>query len=62
MHKGRIQPLHVLFSLYSEFKNSQVSGSGQELRAKLLSCAGLPVPRGFGKGRWPQQRAPKNIF
>ncbi|KAK2532848.1 Ift46 [Columba guinea] len=23
VHKGRIQPLHVLFSLYSEFKNSQ---------------------------------------
>lgn len=25
VYKGHIQPLHTLFSLYSEFKNSQVS-------------------------------------
>lgn len=29
VYKSRVQPLHVLFSLYSEFKNSQVSVSKQ---------------------------------
>ncbi|XP_037265944.1 intraflagellar transport protein 46 homolog isoform X2 [Falco rusticolus] len=29
VYKSRIQPLHILFSLYSEFKNSQVGSSGQ---------------------------------
>lgn len=31
VYKSRIQPLHVLFSLYSEFKNSQVCSSRQAL-------------------------------
>ena len=29
VYKSRIQPLHILFSLYSEFKNSQVCSSRQ---------------------------------
>lgn len=31
VYKSRIQPLHLLFSLYSEFKNSQVSKPSQAL-------------------------------
>ena len=42
VYKSRIQPLHVLFSLYSEFKNSQVSDPSQApltQLAALQSCS-----------------------
>lgn len=35
VYKSRIQPLHLLFSLYSEFKNSQVSNPSQALVTQL---------------------------
>uniref|UniRef100_A0A8D0EFQ5 Intraflagellar transport protein 46 homolog n=1 Tax=Strix occidentalis caurina TaxID=311401 RepID=A0A8D0EFQ5_STROC len=56
VYKSRIQPLHVLFSLYSEFKNSQVCSSGQAPLTPLRSlgpallcwavCEGLAGPKG----------------
>lgn len=41
VYKSRIQPLHVLFSLYSEFKNSQVSNPSQALVTQLEALQSL---------------------
>lgn len=37
VYKSRIHPLHVLFSLFLEFKNSQVCSSTQVLLAQLAA-------------------------
>lgn len=47
VYKSWIQPLHVLFSLYSEFKNSQVSNPRQaqvtQLEAKDIQSLNLAL-------------------
>lgn len=56
VYKSRIQPLHVLFSLYSEFKNSQVRSSRQALLTWLEALQSsspyiwLPCAVGVCKG------------
>lgn len=66
VYKSRIQPLHILFSVYSEFKNSQVqlqagtahpAGSITRLLSSCLSLLWVSV-RGWQAG----QGGPKNIF
>uniref|UniRef100_A0A663ECH5 Intraflagellar transport protein 46 homolog n=1 Tax=Aquila chrysaetos chrysaetos TaxID=223781 RepID=A0A663ECH5_AQUCH len=69
VYKSRIQPLHVLFSLYSEFKNSQVCSSRQALLTWLealqsSSYIWLPCAVGVCKGlvghdKWVQRKFSK---
>lgn len=56
VYKDHIQSLHTLFSLYSEFKNSQVCTSdAPEQRLLLLLVCCQAVAEGYGgKGDpWP---------